>query len=75
VLYALLYRRPPWLASETASVVEQLRDSAIDFRLPTPTVALTEISRRCLAIDPKERYADAGEIAEALSTYITELKR
>jgi serine/threonine-protein kinase len=70
VLYFTLTARPPY-AGDT---VVHLLTNVVKGEAPPPSVVLegpvpAEIERitmRCLSVDPAERYADGGELADAL---------
>jgi serine/threonine-protein kinase len=66
VLYEMLAGHPPFIASsvvELALLHLQEAPPPLSARLPT---SLVEIVDRALAKEPAERYADGGEMAEAL---------
>jgi len=70
VLYALIAGRPPFAGDDMRSVLlAHLRDAPIPpsrvLGRPIPA-ALESIIMRCLEKDPNLRYADAGQLAEAL---------
>lgn len=71
VLYFLLCGAPPFMGDSTM----QLLSSIVRGDAPTPSeragvtvpAQLESIVMRCLAVDPGERLADAGELADALA--------
>ena len=72
MLYALITGRPPFLGTNAAETVMQLRQqepvppSRLQPSLPRD---LETICLKCLQKDPGKRYADAGELAEDLRRF------
>lgn len=69
VLYELLTGRPPFLGSNPADVLLQVRDQdpVPPARIiPTLPRDLNTITLKCLAKDPRKRYPSAGDVAEDL---------
>lgn len=68
LLYALTGKQ--WLFAQTRSKLLELHQSPPPLELdgiPGLTLDQEAVLRRCLAIEPAERYASAGELAAALS--------
>ncbi|MDA1014327.1 MAG: protein kinase [Planctomycetota bacterium] len=75
ILCAILTGQPPFVAKSSADLLrlvqsgdmdetyERLNDSGAD-------PLLIESAKRCLALDPDDRYANAGEVAEATRQYL-----
>jgi RNA polymerase sigma factor (sigma-70 family) len=64
VLFALLYRHPPWTQVTFERLIERLKCGDIKFpELPTST--FTEVCRRSLNIDAAQRFPSASAFAEA----------
>jgi RNA polymerase sigma factor (sigma-70 family) len=62
VLYALLYRKPPWPRDARPSA----NTHSIDWPTTTEQEELGKVCRRCLAVDPQDRYASIGELIAAI---------
>jgi serine/threonine-protein kinase len=73
ILYQLLTGRPPYQAASQAGMLEQARQGQVvpprqlNRRVPR---ALERICSRALAADPRQRYATAGELKQALGSYL-----
>ncbi len=69
ILYELLTGRPPVLGQTVAETIDQILrhvpESVLDLQPALPS-RLDVICRRCLAKNPRERYATARELAEEL---------
>jgi eukaryotic-like serine/threonine-protein kinase len=71
VLYEALYGTPPFAGMPTPQVLERVQRGAIDLpddALPVPS-ELVELWRAATALDPAERPADAGELAERVRSW------
>lgn len=70
-LYALLYGRPPYRGDTPNDVLDQVQAGPPRLRRsPAVPPELEEIRSRCMQMAPADRYADAGEVAEALSLWL-----
>ena len=73
ILYELLVHRPPFLGETTIETLDWIRTrdperpSTIDPKLPRD---LETISLKCLAKDPRGRYASAQELADDLYRFL-----
>jgi len=67
VLYEMLDGRPPFTGGSAVDLaLRHLQDPPPPLRAGTPR-ELAAVTERALAKDPRERYADAGEMASALA--------
>lgn len=73
VLYELLAGRPPFIAEGTAALVRQIVENAPDH----PSTLVDHVPRdleliclTCLAKEPRQRYASAGEMADDLRRWM-----
>lgn len=74
LLYDLLAGRPPFLNTETSSVISQVQtDTPEPPRKHVPSVPhdLDAICLKCLEKTPQDRYASAQALAEDLTRYLT----
>lgn len=72
VLYELLTRRMPWSGTSPADhLVRQctVAPSPVDAIRPDVPHGLARIVARCLATEPRDRFADGTELAAALAPY------
>jgi serine/threonine-protein kinase len=73
ILYKLLTGGPPFLAETVAQTLEQVCTqtppvpSAVQLDVPA---ALDAVCRRCLAKEPRDRFASAAELAEELDRFL-----
>lgn len=67
VLHALLHGQPPW-HGDLLSAVRQRLEQRLDMHVTSSAIApsIQNIVSRCLAFDPKERFANGEELADAL---------
>ena len=73
ILFNLLGKRPPFVGTNTLSVVRQAADEpAPKLRTLVPAIHrdLETIVARCLERDPQARYASAGALAEDLQRWL-----
>jgi eukaryotic-like serine/threonine-protein kinase len=73
ILYELLAGRPPLRGPTTAETVRQvIEEEPRPLRALNPAVDrdLEAICRKCLEKDPRQRYANAGELARELEHYL-----
>jgi WD40 repeat protein len=74
VLYEILTGRPPHDGADAAEVLQRARRRTVrpvrDLCRDAPP-ELAGIAAKCLARDPTQRYADAGELAADVSAYMT----
>ncbi|MBM4292292.1 MAG: hypothetical protein FJ138_13355 [Deltaproteobacteria bacterium] len=79
ILYELLTHRPPFRGRDSDRILQQVisepvvppREMRADLQVPS---ALNDITLRCLAKDPKDRYQRAEELLEVVSDYLTRLE-
>ena len=73
VLYALLYGRPPFSADSIEdSMIAMHRDLAIDNLdavSPKAQGEINQILKTCLALNPRDRFTSAAEVAERLRQF------
>lgn len=73
MLYAFVTSRLPFTGPNTTALLKRILDGNHDdprTLVPTVTDELADIIARCLARDPGARYADAGELRDALAQYL-----
>ncbi|MBU8894559.1 protein kinase [Corallococcus sp. M34] len=76
MFYALLTGRLPFSAPNTTATLKRILDGAYEDprrRVPSLSDELAEICALCLQRDPRRRYADAGQLRDALADYLTGL--
>jgi eukaryotic-like serine/threonine-protein kinase len=72
VLYELLAGVPPFDAQSMIALCTQIlagRPPRLARHRPDLPRGLVQVIHRCLQVDPDERYADVGELADALAPY------
>lgn len=72
VLYELLGGVPPFEAESMMTLCSQIlagRPPRLGRHRPDLPRGLVQVVHRCLQIDPRDRYSDIGELAEALAEY------
>lgn len=79
MLCEMLTGAPPYRGATKREVVAQATLPALDdararLRSSGTGAALIELALRCLAADPAERPADAGEVARELGAYLSDLE-
>jgi eukaryotic-like serine/threonine-protein kinase len=69
VLHGLVTGSPPFAGETMVAIYDRMLKGAPSLReaRPEAPAALDEVVRRCLRVDPAERYDDVGQLAEALS--------
>jgi len=76
LLYALMVGRLPFTAANATATLKRILDGAYEDprqRVPTLSDELADICATCLARDPARRYANAGQLRDALGDYLAGL--
>ena len=76
LLYALMVGRLPFTAANATATLKRILDGAYEDprqRVPTLSDELADICATCLAREPARRYANAGQLRDALGDYLAGL--
>jgi serine/threonine-protein kinase len=76
LLYALMVGRLPFTAANATATLKRILDGNYEDprqRVPTLSDELADICATCLAREPERRYANAGQLRDALGDYLAGL--